>query len=123
MSLRIEKINKELSRKLIEIIQAEVDDPSIGMISITRVETSADLRESRVYFSLLKEAKVKHALDVLNKMKGFIRCSLGKRVSLKIIPDLKFIPDDSIRYSVEIYNKIEEVIKDDRQSPKSEKDN
>ncbi|MCP4653147.1 MAG: 30S ribosome-binding factor RbfA [Candidatus Omnitrophica bacterium] len=109
MSLRMEKVNKEIGRKVMEIIQAEVDDPAIGFLSITKVNTSKDLRESKVYFSILDENQVEHAQEVLNKMSKFIRGNLGKKMRLKILPSLTFIPDDSIRYSVHIYEKIEEA--------------
>jgi len=109
MSLRIEKVNSELQKRIMEIIQDEVDDPHLGIISITRVETTVDLKESKVYFSLLDDSKYAKAKDILNKMGGFIRMQLGKSIRIKILPELHFIPDDSIKYSVDMYQKIEEV--------------
>jgi|GEM_PF-685416 len=109
MSLRIEKINSQIMRLLMEIIREEVDDPSLGMLSITRVETSADLHESRVYFSVLDEKQMPHAKESLDKMSGFLRMHLGHRLTIKFLPELKFFADDSLRYSVYIYDKIEEA--------------
>jgi len=105
----MEKVNSELRKQLMEIIQKEVDDPDLDFLSITRVETTADLQESKVYFSLLDDSKYEKAKDVLNSMKGLIRGILGKRIRLKFLPQLTFIPDDSIKYSVDIYQKIEEI--------------
>lgn len=113
MSLRMEKVNSELRKQIMEIIQQEVDDPNIGILSITRVDTTADLQESKVYFSLLDEnqyERVQHILDAMNK---FIRATLGKRVRIKILPQLRFIPDDTIRYSVDINARIEEIKKEE----------
>ncbi|SRR4030042_876738 len=109
MSLRIEKVNRELQKQIMDIIQREVDDPALGFLSITRVDTTADLRESKVYFSLLDETKNAQARQVLNRMKGFIRSILSKRMGMRLLPQLSFFPDDSIRYSVDIYQKIEEI--------------
>lgn len=109
MSVRIEKINSQMQRVVTQIIQEELDDPTIGLLSITRVETSSDLRESVIYFSVLDEKKVKYTGEVLAKMNRFIRGQVGKRMSLRFLPELKFVPDDSIRYSTYIYGKIEEA--------------
>ena len=79
------------------------------LLSITRVDTSSDLHECRVYFSLLDEKKVPKAQDTLDKMSKFIKVNLGKRIRLKLLPELRFLPDDSMRYSVYIYDKIEQA--------------
>ena len=118
MSLRMEKVNNEIRKKLMEIIQQEIDDPHLGLVSIVRVDTTSDLRQARVFFSVLG-SDVSRIEGILNDMKRFIRISLGKRIRLKILPQLVFVPDDSIRYSVEIYKKIEEV----RSEERDERDN
>lgn len=115
MSLRMEKVNSEIQKQLMDIIQKELDDPSVGLLSITRVETTSDLKESKIYFSLLDETKYDRVEDILKAMNAFIRMLLGKRIRLKILPELKFMPDTSIKYSVDIYKKIEEVRKNDRE--------
>jgi ribosome-binding factor A len=62
-----------------------------------------------VYFSLLDDSKYPQAQHVLDTMAKFIRLHLGKRIQLKFLPTLRFIADDSIRYSVDIFKKIEEI--------------
>jgi ribosome-binding factor A len=121
----MDKVNMELRKQLMGIIQLEIDDPMVDFLSITRVETTSDLQESKVYFSLLDETKYKEAQKILDGMKGFIRSLLAKRIRLKILPQLNFIPDESIKYSVDIYQKIEEIKKSDRKDEKevTEKNN
>lgn len=114
MSVRMEKVNKEIKRKVMEIIQKEIDDPSLGFISITSVETTPDLSESRIYFSVLRDDDFSRTENVLNTMSGFIRKLLGKKLRIKILPSLKFYPDTSIKYSVEIHKKIDEVLNDSK---------
>ena len=109
MSVRMERVNRQIQRQLMDIIQKEIDDPIADFLSITRVETTSDLQESKVYFSLLNESEYAQAKDILESMKGFIRGALGKKIRLKILPQLHFIPDESIKYSVDIYKKIEEM--------------
>ena len=115
MSIRIEKVNNEIRKQLMYIIQEDVDDPIADFLSITRVETSPDLRETKVYFSLLDESSYDKAKDVLDKMNKFIRARLGKRLYLKVLPNLNFFPDNSIKYSVDICKRIDEVTEQDRQ--------
>ncbi len=112
MSLRLEKVNKEIKKRLMEIIQKEVDDPSLGLVSITRVETTPDLHQARVYFSILNDKDFPRIEKTLNTMRGFLRRLLGKKLRIKILPSIKFFPDRSIKYSVDIYKKIEEVMSD-----------
>lgn len=109
MSLRIEKVNRELRKQIADILSKEIDDPALGFLSVTRVETTSDLRESKVYFSILDEGRYGYVQKVLDKMNKFIRVNLGKRIRMKFLPELKFIPDSSIKYSVDIFRKIEEI--------------
>ena len=112
MSRRLEKVNSQIKREIMQIIQKEVDDPCMELVSITKVKTTSDLKEAHIYFSVLKEEDTEKVLKILNRMKSYLRRLLGKRMRIKILPSLKFFPDDSIRYSVEIYKKIEEVMGD-----------
>lgn len=124
MSLRMEKVNRQIQKLIMEIIQKEIDDPDMDFLSVTRVETTRDLQESKVYYSLLNEENLDKAKEVLERMCGFIRGSLAKKIRLKVLPQLHFIPDDSIKYSVDIYKKIEEIKKsgDDDAKEITEKD-
>lgn len=122
MSVRLDKINSQIQRELMQIIQKEVDDPVGEFLSITRVETSLDLRESKIYFSLLNENNYKKAETILDKMKGFIRNRLGRKVQMRVLPQLTFIPDNSIKYSVEIYQKIEEVMNEESKKARTKDD-
>jgi ribosome-binding factor A len=112
MSVRMEKVNREIRKRLMEIIQKEVDDPNLGLVSITYVETTPDLKESKVYFSALNDTDLPRIEKILNEMKAFLRRLLSKKMRIKVLPSLKFIPDTTIKYSVEIYKKIEEVMND-----------
>ena len=109
MSTRMDKIDRQLQKVLTEIIQKEVDDPVFDFFSITRVHTTRDLQESKIYFSLLADDKYEQALKTLKKMKGFIRSRLAEKIHLRILPKLSFFSDESIKYSVDIYTKIEKI--------------
>jgi len=105
----MEKVNRELRKQLMAVIQKEIDDPVMDFFSIIRVETTKDLQESRVYYSMLNDSDYPKVKEVLARMRGFIRARLAKKVRLKTLPQLNFVPDESIKYSVDIYQKIDEI--------------
>ncbi|MDP8289736.1 MAG: 30S ribosome-binding factor RbfA [Candidatus Susulua stagnicola] len=120
----MEKVNRQIQKLITEIIQKEVDDPDMDFLSITRVDTTRDLQESKVYYSLLTEETLAKAKETLSRMGGFIRGKLGKRIRLKVLPQLNFMPDESMKHSVDIYKKIEELneLKEDNEEDRVEED-
>ncbi len=98
---RIEELIKE---KLAQIIQEEMTDPRIGFATVSRVKVSRDLRQALVSVSFLEdnEERIREALDALAHARGFLRKELGTRITLKYLPDLKFIHDGSAAYASHI---------------------
>ena len=119
---RIDKINHQIQRAVAQIIRQEVDNPHLGMISVVRVETTPDLRFSKIFFSVFPENNTQEALDTLTNMRVFMRRLLGKELSTKFLPELEFVPDDSIKYSIDIYEKIEKMKDEPSKDSKSDKE-
>lgn len=116
-SNRMDKINEELKKELSVIIDNNLKNPHItGMISVTKVKTSPDLRYARVYISLLNCKNVKETLDGLKSASGFMRTELAKRVNLRYTPELRFEIDDSMEYGAKIENILKNII------PKNDED-
>ena len=110
-SNRMDKINEELKKELSVIIDNNLKNPHItGMISVTKVKTSPDLRYARVYISLLNCINVKETLDGLKSASGFMRTELARRVNLRYTPELRFEIDDSMEYGARIENILKEII-------------
>ena len=110
-SNRMDKINEELRKELSIIIDTDLKNPHItGMISVTKVKTSPDLRYARVYISLLNCKNVKETLDGLKSASGFMRTELAKRVNLRYTPELRFDIDDSMEYGARIENILKNII-------------
>ena len=105
---RMDKVNSQIKKEITYIIQRELDDPNIGFVSILRVETARDLSVSKIFYSIFGAEKQK-VEEILASMNKFIRRSLAERIRLKYLPELKFIYDDSIEYSVNIHKKIEDI--------------
>ena len=110
-SNRMDKINEELKKELSVIIDNNLKNPHItGIISVTKVKTSPDLRYARVYISLLNCKNVKETLDGLKSASGFMRTELARRVNLRYTPELRFEIDDSMEYGARIENILKEII-------------
>jgi len=87
-----------------EILQQDIKDPRIaGLVSITLVEVTPDLRHARVFVSVYgAEETQKHALEALNSAKPFLRHELGQRMDLRHAPELELHIDHSMAYADEV---------------------
>ena len=102
-SNRINRINEEIQKELSNLIRT-LKDPRIQdtMISITRVETTPDLRYTKVYVSFLQEDKAEGALKGLQSAAGFLRRELGSALKLRYTPQIMWALDDSITYGAKM---------------------
>ena len=103
-SNRIGRINEEVQRELSELIRSLKDPRVQTMLSITRVDTTSDLRYAKVYVSVLEEAREKEAMKGLKSAGGWLRRELGQRLQLRYTPELVFELDDSLKYCAHMYD-------------------
>jgi len=98
-SNRINRINEEIQKELSNLLRT-VKDPRVQdtMISITRVETTPDLRYTKVYVSFLQEERVKDAMAGLKSAGGYLRRQLRSNLKLRYAPEIVWALDDSITY-------------------------
>ena len=102
-SNRIGRINEEIQRELSALLRT-VKDPRLqgGLLTITRVDTTSDLRWCKVYVSALDKSQEKEMLKGLKSAAGYLRRELGAAVQLRYTPQLEFITDDSIQHGAHI---------------------
>ena len=102
-SNRINRINEEIQKELSSLIR-NLKDPRIQntMISITRVETTPDLRYTKVYVSFLQEERAADALKGLQSAAGYLRRELGQALQLRYTPQIMWALDDSITYGAKM---------------------
>ena len=102
-SNRILLINEEIQKELSNLLR-KVKDPRVQdvMISITRVETTPDLRYTKVYVSFLQEEKASDAMKGLKSAAGFLRRQLGTNLKLRYAPEIVWALDDSITYGAKM---------------------
>jgi len=95
-SNRIGRINEEIQRELSSLIRTVKDPRVSGMISITAVNTTPDLKFCKVYVSVLDKSDVAQVLKGLKSASGYLRRELGRALNLRNTPELSFVRDDSI---------------------------
>ena len=99
-SVRIRRVAEQIRGEISEILRDEVQDPRIGLVTITRVKLASDMGAATVFYSPLgedpDEARRVELKRVMGSVQGFIRRSLSKRVKLRHTPALRFVLDDSI---------------------------
>ena len=121
-SNRIGRINEEIQRELADQLR-RLKDPrvaQVGMVSITRVDTTGDLRYARVYISVLDKTQEKDVLKGLKSAAGFLRRELGRALQLRYTPELQFIADDSIEYGVHISHLLREIVPEEEAKGETE---
>ena len=117
-SNRMDKIEEELKREISNIINYELNNSNItGMISVTKVKVTPDLRYARIYVSMINSNK-KKTLEALKKSSGYIRTQIAHKVNLRVTPELVFELDDSMEYGA----KIDSILKDLAKEVKTRKE-
>ena len=110
---RMARVNEELKREISNIINYEVKNSNVtGLISVTKVKTSPDLKYARVSVSVINSKNVKQTLAGLKAASGFIRSRVAEKINLRITPELVFEFDDSMVYGERIDNILKEIMKD-----------
>jgi ribosome-binding factor A len=107
---RMNRINDLLQEEIARLLLREIKDPRIGFVSITRVKTNKDMRNARVFISIYGEEETQvQALEGLASAAGYIRKQLFRNLSLKTVPKLTFVLDESIAYSDRISSLLREL--------------
>ncbi len=110
-SRRVERLNEQFRAEISELIRRELRDPGLtGLVSITTVDLSPDLRHARVYFSALGgEEERRRALAALQRAAGYLRHELAGRLTLRHVPELLFRPDTSLERGERIMGLLREI--------------
>jgi ribosome-binding factor A len=122
MSIRTEKVAEEIKHQISAVLSRDLAELSLklGLVTVTRVRISKDLKNARIYVSFLGN---KEPADVcLEKIKSRakqIRMHLGSKIHLRVVPELDFYFDDTIEYASRIDELIKEIHKDESENSES----
>ena len=104
------RIAEEFRKELSQLISFELKEPSVtGMVSVTKVKVTPDLKYAKVYVSVLNSKNLEKTMQGLKDSAGFIRSKVAKTVNLRITPELIFELDDSMEYGAKIDNIVKEI--------------
>jgi len=110
---RTDRVAEQLQRELAQIIQLEVKDPRVGMVTVCAVDLSRDLHYATVYVTFMgideTVEATQSAVDTLNEAAGFIRIQIGKRMRMRAVPHVKFLFDESIARGRDLSSLIEKA--------------
>jgi ribosome-binding factor A len=126
---RADRVSQQIQREIAMILQREIKDPRVGMVTVSDVELTRDLQHAKVFvtFFLNEEDDIEAGVKVLNDASGYIRILLGKAMKLRVVPEIRFVYDKTLVEGMRISNLITNTVRDDQlrrgeQSDLSEED-
>lgn len=114
---RTDRVADQLQKELAVLIQREIKDPRLGMVTVSGVEVSRDLGYADIHVTLLGEQtpeRIKENLQVLRRAAGFLRTQIGRRIKLRHVPELRFHYDESVVRGQHLSALIDEAVARDR---------
>jgi len=110
---RADRVADLIKAEMSDILLREVNDPQVREITVTGVRVTDDLRQAKVFFVRMGQNTCSdETMKGLNRAAGFIRKELGKRLSLRHVPEIRFIFDESFEYGDRIDRLLAEIQKD-----------
>jgi len=114
---RTTRVAELIRRELAQLIQQEIKDPRVGLVTLTDVEVTTDLAHAKVFVSVLDKTDAAiEAVAALNHAAGFLRRELSRQLSLRTTPALKFIHDQTTENANHLAALIKSAVTDDNQS-------
>jgi len=113
---RTSRIGEVIMRELAQMIQQEVSDPRVGMVTVSHVEITSDLKYAKVYVTRLNgvesEQDVSECIAGLTNAAGFLKRGIAKRIEIRSIPELRFLYDKSLEHGFRMDELIAKANKD-----------
>jgi ribosome-binding factor A len=114
LSHRVERIQEQVREEVSQMLATEVRDPGVGLVTVTRAKVTGDLSLARVYWTIIGDAaERKKTAKALERAAGFVRHLLAERLSLRRVPEVKFIFDESVGAQDRIEQIIQEIHAED----------
>lgn len=110
MSTRQEKLKGLLKEEISDILRRELKDPRLGFVTVTDAEISPDLSHARVFVTVMGSQEERETnMAVLKKAERFVRRAFGKRVKMKVLPEIEFQFDDSVDRGIRMFELLEQI--------------
>ena len=110
---RFNRVEEEMKKEISNIISNKLKNPDVtGLISVTKVKVTRDLKFAKVYVSILNAKNTKATLRGLKQSSGFVRSEVAKSINLRNTPEIIFELDDSMEYGAKIDSILKDIMKD-----------
>ncbi len=109
---RVERLNEQFRRELMDILHTQVRDPRVGSVTITQVDVTPDLYHAKVYLTSLDTEARASILEGLDVASAFIRREIGRRLHIRRAPELHFTWDDTLEHAQRIEKLLGEVMRE-----------
>lgn len=109
MFKRIQRINQLIKKELSQILLEEIGFPVDILVTLTGVETSADLRESKVYVSVMPEKEFQKIIKILNQNLKQLQQKINKRLKMKFVPKIRFLEEKKTREAARVEELLERI--------------
>ncbi|MEW6996216.1 30S ribosome-binding factor RbfA [Colwelliaceae bacterium BS250] len=121
---RTDRVAQEIQREIAVILQREIKDPRLGMLTVSSVEITRDLAYAKVFVTFFDDSDevVKESVALLNDAAGYIRSILAKTLRARIMPNLRFVYDKSLAEGVRMTSIVNQVIREDERKAKLNED-
>ena len=115
---RKQRVASQIQKELATLIQQDLKDPRLGMVTVSDVEIAADLRNAKVYVTVFANTcPVAEVLQILNNAAGFLRHALAQRIELRVSPVLLFVYDVSVERGAALNALINDAVAPPRKPP------
>ena len=115
---RTRRVGQQIQREIALILQREVKDPRIGMVTVSDVEVSRDLNYAKIYVTFLQlendAERIKEGLQGLTEAAGYIRSLLGSAMRLRVVPELRFYYDQTLVEGMRLSNLVTNTVREDK---------
>ncbi|MGR9105588.1 MAG: 30S ribosome-binding factor RbfA [Gammaproteobacteria bacterium] len=111
---RSQRVASQMQRELAGILQSELKDPRLGFITVNAVELTRDLSLAKIYFTILGKApgQIEKERAILEHSIPFIRRELAKRMRLRVLPELRFVYDESLEKGMRIDRLLQDLARE-----------
>ena len=116
---RTQRMGDQIQRELAQLIQQQVSDPRVGMVTVSGVHLSKDLAHAKVFITVLDDKQdAAKSVQVLNSAAGFLRHELARRTLMRVIPKLRFIYDPTVEHGANLSALINAAVRSDQDHDK-----
>lgn len=120
---RIARLQEQIKQRLAEVLQREIADPRLGLVTITRIELDAEFTICKAYWSVIAptatgEQKARRdSQEVLDRARGFVQREVGKALHTRTIPHLEFVHDEGIAGAIRVNTLLKDLAAEQAKKP------